>query len=853
MSRLVGRRTECEALTRLVAAAKAGRSQVLVLTGEAGIGKSALLEFLVESAAGCTVARAAGVESEMELAYAGVQQLCSPYLDRLDALAEVQRDALRTAFRLQTGPPPDRVLVGMAVLNLLSAVADERPLVCVVDDAQWLDRASAQTLEFVARRLGAEPLAVVLAVRAPADGGTPTELPALALRGLDPIDAATLLDSAVPFVLDPRVRDRILAESAGNPLALLELPHDVSAAQLVFGGAADDGATPVAQRLERVFLRQTRSLPEASRRLLLLAAAEPMGDVTLLRRAAAHLGIPAQAAAPALEAGLVDLRDRVRFRHPLVRSAVYRSASPTARRAVHAALADVTDPVGDADRRAWHRARAAVAPDEEVAAELERSADRALAHGGLAASAAFLERAVALTPDPQRRITRAIAAAGAKASAGGFEEASALLTAVAAGPLGEADRARVDLVRAEISFAAYRGNEALPLLLAAARRLEPLDARLARDTYLDAMSAALFAGRLADGAGAREVAEAVRQAPPPGAARKGDALLDGLAVRFTDGYGPAASMTLRAVRTFAAEDLALDEALRFAWLAVATASSLWDDVSWDVLTRRHLEAVRRAGALSALPLALHTRAVVELFAGDLAAAASLVEETRSVVEATRMTMAPYGDLGLAALRGHEDPAERLAQACLDDVVARGEGVGVNFVQWARALLRNGLGRYDAAYEAARDGAAVPLELGVPQWALAELVEAAARSGETRAAARALEELTAMAGASGTDWALGVAAGRRALLATAPRPTTSTARRSSDWPGPGCGSSWRGRSSCTASGCDGRAAAWTRGPRCGPRTEPSRSWEPRRSPTARGGSCWPPGRPCASARRTPRRT
>jgi DNA-binding CsgD family transcriptional regulator len=763
MSRLIGRRIECEVLTRLVAASKAGRSQVLVVSGEAGIGKTALLEFLVESAAGCTVARAAGVESEMELAYAGLHQLCSPYLDALRSLPDAQQDALRTAFRLQPGPAPDRALVGVAVLNLLSTVAEERPLTCVVDDAQWLDQASAQTLEFVARRLEAEPLAMVLAVRGPTDGGTPRQLPTLVLRGLDAVDAAALLDSAVPFALDPRVRDRILAESGGNPLALLELPHDLSAAHLVFGGAANADGTPVVRRLERVFLRQVRSLPEASQRLLLLAAAEPTGDLTLLGRAAVRLGISPRAAAPAVAVGLIELRDRVTFRHPLVRSAVYRSAAPPSRREVHAALAEVTDPVGDADRRAWHHARAAVAPDEDVAAELERSAGRAFAHGGLAAAAAFLDRAAALTPDPGRRVGRSIAAAGAKASAGSFEEASALLTVAASAPLGEGDRARIELVRAEISFAAHRGNEALPLLLAAARRFERLDPRLARDTYLDAMSAALFAGRLADGAGAREVAEAVRVAPPPDVPRKGDALLDALAVRFTEGYGSAAHMSLTAVHAFAAEELALDEAVRFAWLAVATASSLWDDVTWDVLTRRHLEAVRNAGALSALPLALHTRAVVALFAGDLAVAASLVEEARSVVDATRTTMAPYGDVGLAALQGHEDLAERLAQACLDEVVARGEGVGVNFVQWARALLRNGLGRYDAAFEAARDAAAVPLELGVPQWALAELVEAGVRSGETGAAARALEELSVMARASGTDWALGVAAGRRALL------------------------------------------------------------------------------------------
>jgi DNA-binding CsgD family transcriptional regulator len=583
------------------------------------------------------------------------------------------------------------------------------------------------------------------------------------VRGLGAGDAAALLESSVTGVLDPRVRDRILAESHGNPLALLELPRGLAPADLAFGGETGHSATPLVQRLEQGFLRQAAPLPPQSLRLLLTAAAEPVGDVQLLWRAAERLGIGSGAAAAAEASGLIELRDRVRFRHPLVRSAVYRSATPAERREVHRALADVTDPEVDPDRRAWHRSRAAVGPDEDTAAELERSAGRAFSHGGLAAAAAFLAQAAALTPDPARRAGRCLDAAQVKVHAAAFDDASALLATAGEGPLGAAGRARLDLLRAEVAFAANRGNEALPLLLPAARRLEPLDARLSRDTYLDALSAALFAGRLAAGPGARQVAEAVREAPTPAVPRKGDALLAGLAVLFTDGYAAAAPLLHPAVRAFVTEDLTLDEALRSAWLAAASAASLWDDDSWDVLTRRHLEVARDSGALSALPLALHTRAVVHLFTGDLATAACLVEESRSVAEATRSSVAPYGEVGLLAVRGNAAQAEPLIESCLEDVTARGEGAGATLVQWARAVLCNGLGRYGDALRAAREAAASPLELGPPKWALAELVEAGVRARDTGSAAAALEELATMTRASGTEWALGIEAGSRALL------------------------------------------------------------------------------------------
>jgi DNA-binding CsgD family transcriptional regulator len=760
---LVGRREECDRLSGLLATARSGHSQVVVLRGEAGIGKTALLEFLRDRAAGCGIATAAGVESEMELVFAGLHQLCSPYLDRLDRLPGPQSDALATAFGLRSDTAPDRFFVGLAVLTLLSVVAEERPLVCLVDDAQWLDQASAETLQFVARRLAAEPVAMLFASRASGHRNELAGLPVLDVAGLPPADAGALLGSVVSGAVDPLVRNRIVAECQGNPLALLELPRGFSTAELAFGVATGPSGTPVAERLEQGFLRQLQTLPPSGRQLLLAAAAEPVGDLSLLWSATERLGIGTDAAAAAEAAGLVDLRDGVRFRHPLVRSAVYRSATPAERREVHRALADVTDPVRDPDRRAWHRAWAAVGPDEEVALELEHSAGRALGHGGLAAAAAFLERSAALTPDPVRRGLRALEAAQGKVAAGAFDDVSTLLSTACAGPLGETERARIDLLRAQMSFATNRGNEALPLLLAAARRLEPVDVELARDTYLDAFSAALFAGRLAVGPGARQVAQAARAAPPPRPPRKRDALLEGLAVLFTEGYAPAVPQCRRAIEAFAGEDLTMDEALRFSWLAAATAASLWDDDGWDVLTRRHLDLARRAGALGALPLALNTRIVLLLFTGDLTAAAALVQEIRSVTDITRSTLAHYGEVALLALRGRAGEAEPLIRACMDDVVARGEGVGVNMALWACAVLCNGLGRYEDALRAAREATADPLELGPPKWALAELVEAGVRSGEPAVAEAGLEQLSAMARASGSDWALGVAASRRALL------------------------------------------------------------------------------------------
>ncbi|WP_460652359.1 AAA family ATPase [Kribbella endophytica] len=765
---LRGRQPECETLSGLVASVEASRSQVLVLRGEAGIGKTALLAFLTEQAANCRIATAAGVQSELEYAYAALHQLCGPYLGRIDSLPESQRDALGIAFRTRPGAAPDRFLLGLAVLTLLCEVAEEKPLICVVDDAQWLDQASAETLEFVGRRLVAEPLGLVFATRNIQEEPKLSGFAELPVRGLGSADAAALLQSAVPGTLDPQVRDRILAESHGNPLALLELPRAFTATELAFGtGAGERSTEQLASRLEQGFIDQLAELPATTRQFMLVAAAEPVGDVVLLWRAVNQLGIGADAAATAESTGLIEFRDRVQFRHPLVRSAVYRSASQVERRAVHQALADATDPELDPDRRAWHRASAAFGPDEDVAADLERSADRAVALGGLVAAAAFLETAAGLTPDPARRAQRSLAAGQAKATAGAFEAASSLLRIAESGPLSEAGLATIDLLRAQITYNSIHGNQALPLMLAAARRFEPLDGGVARATYLDALSAALFAGRLAPGpaAGTRQVAEAARQATAPMEPRKADLLLEGMAVLYTDGYSTSAPLLHRAVQAFGREDLTLEEAFRSAWVAAVAAVDLWDDEHWDVLSGRHLETVRAAGALSLLPLALASRAIFDIHAGNLTAAAALVAESHWIAEVTggENTFTAIPESWLAAMRGQEKQAELLIQDTLNDATTRGQGVGLNMMYSARATLYNGLGRYDEALTAAQEAATDPLELGPTKWALAELVEAGVRSGNTDAAAKGLEVLTAMTQASGTELALGISAARGALL------------------------------------------------------------------------------------------
>jgi DNA-binding CsgD family transcriptional regulator len=756
-----GRASERGALDRLLEDVREGRSAVLVIRGEPGVGKSALLRYCIRQASGFRVARCVAIESEMELPFAGLHQLCAPMLSRLDALPEPQRNALSIAFGLSSGTPSDRFLVALAALSLLAEVAEEQGLLCVVDDAQWLDRASAQVLGFVARRLLAESVAIVVAVREPSEEPELTGLPELVLEGLGDADARALLETVVPGRLDELVRDRIVAETRGNPLALLELPRGLTAAELAGGFALPDaGSLPL--RIEDNYVRLLQELPEATQRLLLLAAADPAGDATLVRRAAQTLGIGAEALAPAKDERLLEIGARVQFRHPLVRSAVYRASTTADRRAAHAALAGATDPELDPDRRAWHRAHAACGVDEEVAGELMHSRGRAQRRGGIAAAAAFLERAVALTRDPSGRAARALAAAQAKFAAGDPDAAQALLTVADVGPLDELAQAQVQRLRAEMAFELRRGNDAPPLLLRAAQRLERLDAELARETYLEAMLAAFYAGRFAIGADVLDVARAAHSAQLGGDPLPAkQLLLAGLATRVTDGYVAAAPTLKQALHSYRDETQELD----WACLAYAAAAmDLWDDTAWLEIVSARARLARASGTLSFMPLALDYLAGHYILAGELSVAAGLAAEAESLESLSHGERTlPYIPLQLAAWRGEAAAALDLVDVLTRGAAARGEGAATTVAEYATAVLYNGLGEYALAAEAARNAAEAD-EIATSSWALCELVEAEAGSGRRQAASAALDSLVARTRASGTDWAQGIEARSRALLA-----------------------------------------------------------------------------------------
>lgn len=737
------------------------------------MGKTALLEYAGEHASGFHIARAAGVEAEVELAFAGLHQLCAPLLDHLDTLPGPQREALSTAFGQSTGAAPDRFLVGLAVLSLLAAATEDQPLLCVVDDAQWLDKVSAQTLAFVARRLLAEPVALIFAVRRTVADEL-TGLPDVQIGGLSDGDSRALLDSVIRGRFDDRVRERIIAEARGNPLALLELPRDPAAAG---GGFGRPGVRAPSGHIEQSFVRRVQSLPTPTQKLLLTAAAEPVGDKALLIRAARRMGITPDVAAHAEAEGLIEIGARVRFRHPLMRSAAYLAADVDDRRQAHRALAEETDPQSDPDRRAWHGANAAFGTDDDVADELEQSADRAAARGGVAAAAAFMERATELTSDPAVRGTRALAAAEAKFAATSPDDAYSLLAIAEMSPLDDLQRAQVARLRARIAFAQSRAgvDGAVPVadaalgLLDAARGLEGLDGSLARETYLDALGAAMYAGRLCPHGGPIVVAAPARKAPPgPQPPRPNDLLLDGLSMRFTDGFAESLP-TLRTAMTQVLEAgrHTDGDVMRSFWQGFpiaheCAAGELWDDDVWHNVATTAVRLAREAGALSMLPLALSTRAGIHVFAGEFDAAAALIEEANTIAAATGYEPVRYHAVSLSVWRGVEAEALRMLEAVTARASARGEGRVVGLIGCFTAILHNGLGRYREAFDAAQQ-ACEHEDLGPYRMALAELIEAGMRCGEREAAIGALP-IMEMQTAAGTDWALGTLARCRGLVA-----------------------------------------------------------------------------------------
>ena len=758
---LLGRRSECQVLDRLLEDVRTGHAHALVLRGEPGIGKSALLQYLVGRAAGCHVVQAAGVESEIGLANAALHQLCAGMLDLRERLPAPQRDALAAAFGLSSGPTPDRFVVGLAVLGVLSEAAKERPLVCVVDDGQWLDEPSAQIIGFVARRLAAERVALVCATRMGIGHDGLAGLPEMTVEELDDRNARRLLLDNVQGQLDAAVCEQIVAEGRGNPQALLEVPRTWNAADLA-GGFGPPGTGPPAGKHELSYGRRLALLSSETGLLVLAAAAEPLGDPVLLQRAAKVLGVDMAAADPAVEAGLITLGARVEFTHPLARSAAYRSGSADDRHRVHHALADAIDAEKDPDRRAWHRARATATPDEELAVELERSAGRAAGRGGVAAAAAFLGRAVALTADPARRGERALAAAQSSIRAGAYDTALRLVAAAEAGPLDEFQRVQLDLLRGHVAFASGFGSDAPRLLLNAARRLEAFDLELARETYLTAWGAASIAGQPAGAGVCLEICHAARALPPrAGASRALDLLLDGLAGLTTDGLAAAAPILQRAAN--AVTDIPVEDVLQWGWMATDASGLVWDVEGMQALAARHVQLVRDAGALAHLSLHLCQLGVATAWTGDFASAASLVAQTERVAAANGSHIAPYTALRLAALRGREAECSALIAVAIEHAAGGGQEMAAIHAHWAAAVLYNGLARYEEAASAARQAAA-DNGLSLPaMWTLPELVEAAARAGDAELAREAHGRLAEATQHYGNDFAVGIEARCRALL------------------------------------------------------------------------------------------
>ena len=756
-----GRTSERERLDALLAQARDGQSGVLVIRGEPGIGKTALLRYAARQASGLRVIEVEGVQAEMELPFAGIHRLCAPMLGRLDVLAPPQQHALRVALGVSSGDAPDMFLIAVAVLNLLSARAAERPLLCLVDDAQWLDTVSVRALGFVARRLHADPVAMVFSLREPSTTGALDDLPQLSLQGLDEHDARALLSRAVPGRLDDHVRDRIIAETWGNPLALVELAQTMTVSERA-GGFAPPTASDLPSRLEERYLGRITGLPEGTQRLILLAAAEPLGDAALLWRAAERVSTDPGALAPATEAGLLVIDDRVRFHHPLVRSAAYRAASLDERRRVHAALADVSDPELAADRRAWHRALAAAEPDEAVAGELERCAGRAQSRGGLAAAAALLERASAMTPDPSLQARRALAAAEASFQAGGFDAAQRLLAMAESGPLDGFTRARATLLRGHAAVVFAYGNEGAPLLLEAARQLEPFDLSLARRAYLTAWSAAITAHHLGGRGVLFEVSRSVRALPPlPPNPHPLDLVIEGFALLITDGHAAAMPILQRAAKEVM--QLPVPDVLRWGWQVGGVRSAIWDDEAIAVYERQ-AQLVRDAGALAELPIHLQALALERAWRGDLSGARGLIAESESISTSTGNQVPPFALLRILALQGREAEAARLIEDVIQEGTERGQGIAVMVAYWAAAVLNNGLGRYGEAAAAAGQVVTNGILPWLSMWALSELIEASARVGDKNAARDALDELAATTQPARGGFALGIEARCRALLA-----------------------------------------------------------------------------------------
>jgi DNA-binding CsgD family transcriptional regulator len=760
-SALIGRTAERARLEQEVQKARGGHAAVLVLGGSQGLGKTALVDHAVSRASGFRVIRMHAVDSESQLPYAALQVLCAQLLDDVGQLPSVQRDALATAMGQLRGTDPDRFVLGLATLNLLAAAAGSRPLLCVIDDAQWLDQPSAQALAFVARRLESKPVVLLFATRNQADVGALHGLPELRLQGLPHVETRLLLARSNPGPIDPIVADRIVEETRGNPHALLELTRAASAAEMA-GGFGLSPSRDLSPQVGQELLQQVLALPPQSRQLLLTAAAEPLGDPRLLWRAAAELQLPRTAAGPLRSEGLLSLAPRVVFRRPLLRFAIHQLATDEERHDVHFALALATDPARDPDHHVWHLAHAADGPDEGLASELERLTPIARRRGGLPAAAAFLEQATMLTLHPGRLADRALAAAEAKHAAGADHDATRLLSTAEMYPLDDRRRGRLQRQRAHIPSP---GNP--DILVEAARRIQTDRPDLARTTYLEAVAAAMAAGRLQPAGRSAEIAEAALMAPPSSRPTASDRLLDGLATRLTRGREESRKPLADALEAFRTTELS-DRDAPWAGLASRVAADLWDDDAWDAFNLRAVQHAKDSGAVADLSAALDRRALAEVQFGNFSAASHLLTEIRAVESATGTSRAAHASMLLTAWCGRGQQASRQLEAARRGALRCNDGLALTIGALSAAVLFAGQGRYDEALRYAREAAentGGPDEFEYRNWALAELVEAAARTGDLDEAARALRRLENRIEGSASQWALGTRALLRALISS----------------------------------------------------------------------------------------
>jgi DNA-binding CsgD family transcriptional regulator len=757
---LVDRLTETGVMQELLDRAREGSSQVLVLRGQAGIGKTALLREMAERAAssGMRLAQATGIQAEMEFDFAGLHQLLLPFAGGLEDLPEPQRAALGTVFGLASGRAPDRFLVGLATLTLLTDAAERQPLLCVVDDAQWLDRVSLEMLAFVARRLLADRVAMVFGLRDREERAEALSgFPELRVGPLPPAAGKLLFERAAGGQVAELTSRRVLAEAAGHPLALVELGNGLAAGRGV-PNTAPGQPLRLSERLELLYLNRARELPNEAQTFLVLAAAEQLGEPDRVWRAAAVLGLnPEVAELPEIRR-MVSLSPRVAFAHPLMRAAAYWGAAPGERRRVHAALAAVTNPDADPDRRAWHLAEATDGRDDAVARELEVSAGRARGRGGWENEQALLERAAQLTEDPGRRAARRLAAAEAGLVAGNVIGADALAEQAAPDLAQPLTRARARRVRGLCLQAQGKTTEAVRILVDAALEMSAADPRRGRDTMLEAFSAAQFDGWF--GPESSQVAVAVRRLPRPTAAAAGDELLEGFAAihegRTAEGYALLRVGVRSIAIAYDAPDTTLPRLL--AWSKAA--GLLFDHSAWADLERHWIPALRDRGAVAVLIPALFSVGYNHLRAGRLSAAETALAEGRALAEGVgnREWLDGFNasEVLSLALRGNVPEGRALAARL------RGEPIQK---QWrdvtdlSVAVLELAAGRYDAALDAALQARAL-----WPLLSPEDVVEAAVRCGRPEVAQAALDDFVPLAEAAGTPWALGVMARCRALLA-----------------------------------------------------------------------------------------